>query len=101
MATEPPPSQAPFPVSSDSSTPRNANTRPSSAAGSSSSVTIRSGSLIRRMKVIQFRPRRSLLASLTDTRSEEPSSTAETASTPNAIHGVVRDSGCMILCTPS
>ena len=79
----------------------NANTRPTRAAVSSSRVTIRSGSLTRLMKVSQLRPCRSWFDSLTETRSDEPSSTAEMASTANAIHAVVSGSGLMILWMPS
>ena len=101
MASEPTPSHRPLPVSTDSPTPANANASPIRAAVSSSRTTGSSGDLVRRMKVPQLRSPRTLFASRMAVRSENPSSTADTASTMKAISGERISSGLMILCMPS
>ena len=68
---------------------------------SSSRTTGSSGDLVRRMKVPQLRSPRTWFASRMAVRSENPSSTADRASTMNAISGERIASGFMILCTPS
>ena len=101
MASEPMPSHRPSPVSTDSATPANANVSPIRAAVSSSRTTGSSGALVRRMKVPQLRPPRTLFASPMAVRSENDSSTKDRASTTNAISGERISSGLMILWMPS
>ena len=81
--------------------PANANASPIRAARSSSRTTGSSGALLRRMKVPQFRPPRTLFASPMAVRSENDSSTKDRASTTNAISGERISSGLMILWMPS
>ena len=101
MASEPAPSQRPSWVSTASPTPVKASASPIRAAVSSSRTTGSSGDLVRRMKVPQLRSPRTAFASWMAVRSENPSSTAEMASTMKGTSGERISSGLVILCTPS
>ncbi len=72
-----------------------------SAARSSSRTTGSSGALVRRMKEAQPRSPRTRFASRIPVRSENPSSTADSASTTKSITGDRTGAGFRILCRPS
>ena len=104
IAIEPAPSHRPSPVASVSDTPISANTRPVSAAVSSSTTAGSSGALARlmnRTKLRQLAEPRAGRDSLIAVRSENASSAMAMNSTTNATKGEVTCSGCLIRSTPS
>jgi hypothetical protein len=101
MPSDPAPSHIPFPVIVATVTPAKANTRPVSAAMSSSRIAGSSGALARRMKAVQLCRPRELFDSRTAVRSEKLSRPIAMTRTPKAITGERTGSGWVILWTPS
>ena len=100
MASDPAPSHTPSPVITVSATPAMANTRPVSAAMSSSRMAGSSGALARRMNADQLLRPRTSLVSCTAVRSEKLSRPIAMTSTTNATTGELMCSGLMIFGCP-
>ena len=97
----PMPSQIGSPVMIVRPTPMSANTRPISAAMSSSSTTGSSGCLAWRTKETQLCLPRTWFDSLTAVRSENDSSTIAMSSTTIGSHGTSSGCGWLSLSMPS
>ncbi len=101
IASVPIASKMPLWVMIVSPTPRNANTRPISAAMSSSSTTGSSGAFARRTNSTQPCLPRTWFDSRIAVRSENDSATIATSSTPIGIHQFSSGCGSWILLMPS